>query len=315
MTAEQHKQFTEGQQAGIDALGKTNPQHHRRSNMKQDMDVLVTPEMAAEFLDRNTRNRPIRQFKLQALMNDMKNGRWRFNGDAIRFYADGSLADGQHRCEAAVRTNTSFRANIIHGLTAEDGMTLDTGSTRTNADVLTLQGDLAKKDANHLAGAARVIIAHDAGSTNYPLPGGSYTKLTTSQQVFDWYVENIDVISEAIEWLNSYAPARARVLSGAYIIAFRILSSRIDSEASHIFLKKVVSGYGVQEGTTEAHCREILLSAIATPRKMTPRVRFLTAAKAFRSVVAGRGIKHRTNVAFRDGVDSVPTFPGFGSIK
>ncbi len=32
MAAEQHKQFIEGHQAGIDALGKTNPPHHQWNN-------------------------------------------------------------------------------------------------------------------------------------------------------------------------------------------------------------------------------------------------------------------------------------------
>lgn len=284
--------------------------------LRQESAVTITPEMAAEFLRRNSKNRAIKQFKLQGFIADMKDGRWRFNGDAIRFYFDGSLADGQHRLEACVATGVPFVANIIYGLTPEDGMTIDTGTSRKNADVLCLQGDVSKQDSTHVASAATIVIAHDLGSANYPNPGGHYTKDTTTQKVFDWYLENNESVDEAVRWLHEYAPNRARVLSAGQIIALRILSSRIDPEVSHVFLKKVISGFGLEEGTTEAHCRTLLLNAIATPKKMTPRIRFFTAAKCFKSVAAGRSIKHQSNASFREGgVDNVPTFPGFGEKK
>jgi hypothetical protein len=283
--------------------------------LRQENAVLITPEMAAEFLRRNENNRSLKPFKLQAYMADMRDGRWRFNGDAIRFYADGTLADGQHRLEACVRTGIPFIANIVYGLTREDGMTLDTGVVRNNSDFLELHQHVKKGDAGHVAGAANIVISHDLGSSNYPNSGGNYTKHTTSQKVLEWYVKNRGAVSESVNWLHSEAPSRARVLSAAQIIAFRILSSRVDPDVSHAFLKKIISGFGLEEGTTEAHCRTILLNAIATPKKMTPRVRFFTAAKCFKSISAGRGIKYQTNAGFRDGLDNVPTFPGFGGAK
>lgn len=284
--------------------------------LRQDNAVIISPEMAAEFLTKNTKNRAIKQFKLQGFVADMKDGRWRFNGDAIRFYADGSLADGQHRLEACVASGVPFIANIIYGLSAEDGMTIDTGTSRKNADVLCLQADISKQDSGHVASAATIVIAHDLGFTGYANPGGLLTKDTTTQKVFDWYVGNIDSVDNAVNWLHEHAPNRARVLSAGQIIALKILSSRVDPEISHAFFKKVIGGFGLEEGSTEAHCRTLLLNAIATPRKMTPRIRFLTAAKCFKSVAAGRSIKHQGNAGFRDGgVDKTPTFPGFGESK
>ena len=283
--------------------------------LRQENAVVITPKMAAEFLRRNTKNRSIKQFKLQGYMADMRDGRWRFHGDAIKFYEDGSLADGQHRLEACVRTGIPFVANLVYGLTKEDGMTVDNGVPRKNADVLAIQGEVSKQDSGHVASAATIVIAHDVGSSNYPNPGGHYVKDTTTQKVFNWCAENREAVDEAVCWLHEHAPGRARVLSAGQIIAFRILTSRVCPDASHAFLKKVVSGFGLEEGSTEAHCRAHLLSAIATPRRMTPRVRFFTAAKCFKSVAAGRSIKHHNNAAFRDGVDKPPTFPGFGGAK
>lgn len=66
-------------------------------------EVLVTPELAAEWLNHNTRNREKRPKRIAAYARDMAAGRWRRSGEAIKFAPDGTLLDGQNRHPAPRR--------------------------------------------------------------------------------------------------------------------------------------------------------------------------------------------------------------------
>ncbi|NUN01320.1 MAG: hypothetical protein HUU41_09415 [Bryobacteraceae bacterium] len=59
--------------------------------------MLITPELARQWLERNVRNRPISENTVIAYGLDMLEGRWQYDGAPIRFDTDGNLIDGQHR--------------------------------------------------------------------------------------------------------------------------------------------------------------------------------------------------------------------------
>ena len=46
---------------------------------------LITPEVAARYLERNVGNRPISMNQVYNFARLMEEGKWHFNGDAIRF--------------------------------------------------------------------------------------------------------------------------------------------------------------------------------------------------------------------------------------
>jgi len=52
--------------------------------MKVTPDFQLTPEIAAEFLEMNKRNRRVKQWLVNLLANAITEGRFRPNGDAIR---------------------------------------------------------------------------------------------------------------------------------------------------------------------------------------------------------------------------------------
>lgn len=62
--------------------------------------VFVTPEMAYDWLVHNTNNRDLRPLDVLYLKQCILSGNWRVTHQGIAFYADGELADGQHRLNA-----------------------------------------------------------------------------------------------------------------------------------------------------------------------------------------------------------------------
>lgn len=104
--------------------------------------VLVTPAMAAEWLSKNTHNRPYRQRVAAAYAADMRAGDWSRNGESIKFDTADVLLDGQHRLGGVVEANVGVWMLVVRGLSQTTQETMDGGVRRKFSDVLKLRGEL-----------------------------------------------------------------------------------------------------------------------------------------------------------------------------
>ena len=76
-----------------------------------------TPSIAKPVLDeKNILNRKINVANLKEFENDMRNGRWRKNGQTIGFYRNGHLSDGQTRLTAIVNSGVSVPILSVFGI-------------------------------------------------------------------------------------------------------------------------------------------------------------------------------------------------------
>lgn len=115
----------------------------------------VTPEMAAEWLKKNNRNRKLSLALVDLLSNEIKNGNWQQNGDTIRF-DDKGLLDGQHRLHAIIKAGKPVDTFVVTGLETDSMRTIDTDRRpRSTGAVLQLAGEV---DTNVLSGAIRVVL-------------------------------------------------------------------------------------------------------------------------------------------------------------
>lgn len=102
--------------------------------------VLVTPELAAEWLNRNKINRSLKEGRVEQFASDMRGGKWTTCPMPISFYEDGSLADGQHRLFAVIEAKTAVLFIVLRGLSKQDGLNIDTGSPRSVVDNAKISG-------------------------------------------------------------------------------------------------------------------------------------------------------------------------------
>jgi len=115
----------------------------------------ITPELAAELLQVNRKNRSLRRNLVDIYAADMTKGAWQFTGEAIKLADDGSLLDGQHRLEAIVQSGVMVPMLVVRGLPRATQDVMDTGSKRTPADALRLRDE---QNSVPLASVARMII-------------------------------------------------------------------------------------------------------------------------------------------------------------
>lgn len=104
------------------------------------INTLITPSMAAEWLNKNTSNRKASTIKVQTYANDMQNGNWRQHHQGIAFYDDGVLADGQHRLMAIVRSKMSINMLVTFDVPRESAIGIDVHLARKTSDVLKITG-------------------------------------------------------------------------------------------------------------------------------------------------------------------------------
>lgn len=96
---------------------------------------IVTPELAAEWLKKNTRNRHLIVRVAEDIAADITAGRWRVTHQGIAFGVDGTLFDGQHRLHAIVIAGRAVSVRVTRGLPAEARDAIDTGTARRAHDV------------------------------------------------------------------------------------------------------------------------------------------------------------------------------------
>lgn len=157
--------------------------------------VKVDPALAAEWLTHNTNNRPIRPAVLASYVRDMQAGRWQLTGEAIKFATDGTLLDGQHRLEAVVRSGATVQMFVISGLSPHTREVMDTGSKRTTADALKMNGE---NNSVALAAGARLAVRFEQG-----LADERTHKTISNPEIIAW-IEANPAVHAAVELIRGY---------------------------------------------------------------------------------------------------------------
>lgn len=122
--------------------------------------VNVTPELALEWLDGNTLNRPINDATIAQYARDMVAGRWLLNGETIQRCRDGRLLNGQHRLLAVIKSGKTVQMLVVFNLPSETQLTMDGGRKRGHKDNLSLLGE---KNSKILASVARRAVLWERG--------------------------------------------------------------------------------------------------------------------------------------------------------
>ena len=98
----------------------------------------VTPDMARDWLNLNTANRSVKSSKVDQYTRDILSGNWKVTHQGIAFYKDGTLADGQHRLHAIIKSNTPITTLVTMDLPRNAMSVLDVGKPREAHDIAKL---------------------------------------------------------------------------------------------------------------------------------------------------------------------------------
>lgn len=118
----------------------------------------VTPKLATEWLAASQGNRHMRHEAVAGFAQQMKRGDWQLNGEAIVFDETGRLINGHHRLMAVIVAGCDVKMLVTMGVKPEAIFTVDTGTSRTLADHLTLNaGTNSKVRGSYLGMCVRIL--------------------------------------------------------------------------------------------------------------------------------------------------------------
>lgn len=92
--------------------------------------IHVTPQLATDWLKRNTRNRPVNRGHVERIKRDILAGRWIPTHQGIAFGTDGRLLDGQHRLTAIAECGTAVPLTVSEDVPLDAALVMDGGETR-----------------------------------------------------------------------------------------------------------------------------------------------------------------------------------------
>jgi hypothetical protein len=108
----------------------------------------VTPEMAKNFLLKNTLNRKLNDKTVLFYAKQMQEGEWKLNGEGLSFASDGSILNGQHRLSAVVKSGCNIDFLISFDVEKDAMPTFDTGKNRSLCNVFQIANI---PDANNMS--------------------------------------------------------------------------------------------------------------------------------------------------------------------
>jgi len=217
--------------------------------------VLVTPEMAAKWLDGHQNFRNMRKGFMLRLVADMKAGNFHDIGDPIRFDSSGALVDGQHRLAAIVESGVSISMHVAHGVDRVE--VVDSGTPRSVSD--TLNRTMAVPSANSATAAIRRLHRTQLVDISGAKQNAGIS-LTNSQIVS--YVENHPELITACTDAGNMRGSGASAInySDAILVLHFAQLKNLDYAAVLSFLESVRDGCGLYKGDPELTLRERLIS-------------------------------------------------------
>ena len=166
-------------------LSKVKARLKKLPQVKTSDEVIIDKAVANALLSANTHNRNLQLKKVEKYADEMNRGRWTDIGDPIRVSRTGVLLDGQHTLSAIAMADVAHPYTIVWGLEDRAQKYMDTGSKRSLAHALSLDGEA---HPTLLGGATRMAWQIESGGT----PGRLITE-PTYEEYGEWIDANPEI--------------------------------------------------------------------------------------------------------------------------
>lgn len=236
----------------------------------------ITPEWAAQILETmNGHNRPMNQAWVNTLTREIKEGRWKFNGDTIRL-SETRLIDGQHRLAAVVKSGVTVMSLVIEGLPDDVFDTIDTGKRRSAGDTLSVNG---VTNAHRVAAMLVLVDKYMTGQSTKQIQ-------YTNAQVELLLAKYPDAKSAIVS-----ANKGRRLMPPAVMDACNYLFRKVSEELTAEFIEKILKGSDLDSESPWYLLRERLVTNSLSKAKLTKCYIMALCIKAFNAANNGTVLK------------------------
>lgn len=204
----------------------------------------ITPSDATNWLRANTKNRPVRKRHVEFLANEIKNGNWQVNGQAIIIADNEQVLDGQHRLLAIIDAGIPIKSMVVYGIPEAAFATIDTGAVRTSADALCLHfQDYPQHVVKAVATAVPWVKQLERGSMH------KGAKKISNTEVITYARDHLTMFERAITLLHY--PKDNRPMSVGLGTALYEYVARKDEERADKFFESLYTGENLERDDVE----------------------------------------------------------------
>lgn len=219
--------------------------------------MLVTPKLAQLFISMMTeRQRAANELTSDSYKRDMSNDKWLETGESFTFDTEGQFIDGGHRANAIIKSGKPIRTLVVFGVVPEAALVLDSGRSRTTANMLTFHG---VQYTQELAGVVPRLLAAEGGRWVSPSRFVKYSREEVLNYL-DEHPELIDIMQEAKRRTSgqSRIPRVATTPAGIAIAVLSRAPARMLPEVLQFF-DQLTTGVGLQDGSSVLALRNGLM--------------------------------------------------------
>lgn len=224
----------------------------------------ITPSMAMDWLETMVVNRRLSQSIIDAIARDIRAGKWRINGDPIRFDTKGHLIDGQHRLWAIIEASKSVDSYVVTDIHPSAMSTIDTGKRRSFSNHLEICGHTLY--ATCVAAMVRLLWVESIGSE--ALDSGHL--VPTHQELMLLHRQNPGLLASAeITMMSPFLVSHSIVAYAHYKM------DKINHKTATDWAHFLTSGEGFTKNHPVLHLRNRFIAVRNSNNKRLRRVEIL----------------------------------------
>lgn len=249
----------------------------------------ITPEIAADFLSRNVRNRKLMQATVNSYAEQMRRGEWQLTPQGISFNEYNELLDGQHRLNAVIESNINVDMFVFYNVPDIAFKVLDTGNKRQAAQVFAMEG--IKYPMEIAAGLKRYLVMKDSNeNTLGKIRNSSKISSTLLLENYHNHSSLIDEIAvKAGEFYSHAALYPKSDIVGVYLylhLAKKHSLSHIDSFFNQLFKGRLINSPAIEKLRSK-----LIQSALLKSHRLAPRSKFIYLKKVWNAYLAKQDIR------------------------
>lgn len=249
----------------------------------------VTPEMARQWMEKNSQNRSASETRAMSYYRDMVHGRWTLSGEPIALSPTGVLLNGQHRLMALIKYGQ--KVLMLVQFNCDEHAVFDRARQRTLGDVFNIAGQASGGSVASWASIHAALVANHT------------TGILTPSEAEIWRDHHAPDIAFGLRILTPMRLSGIGIapVVGAFVFAFPANPMRIEDLALQF-----ATGADLSSGSPLLACRNYVLSrtrgaAAAGKLKQAAENRLIMAKKVLRAIqltLQGRSIEkiQRTDV-------------------
>jgi len=193
----------------------------------------ITPEHAKLLISKNLLNRNIQNRRVLFYADEMKNNRWKLNGESIKISKSGMLLDGQHRLLGCISADTSFITLVVTDVEDSYMPTIDTGKPRTNSDVFKISG--VPNSTNISSGISFYFMLIDIHNKTASFNSVNVEKQSSTKCLL-YYNDNVDLVNYYYSKSASFYHSSYRTIKNSEYLGLSLfLKERLDYDLTDFF--------------------------------------------------------------------------------